>query len=109
MKKLILGLILFATTNAFALDSECEVKMQNAAAFELAQTLAVPVQGTDILKAGPFRMTRMSHNNTIGGTVIVRAGNRINRGMTVVEYAIRARQIGSSNDCTIEEIFEYER
>ncbi len=45
-------------------------------------------------------------NNAGSDKVIVRIGNRVNRGMTIKTYEVAAKQIGATDDCTISSVRE---
>lgn len=106
MKVFFLMAVLVAAPRAFAIDNPCVTKQKNAASFTLAQEIAVPVQGAEVVafENGPW--TEAMGNNSGSDSVTVRIGNRTNRGMTIKKFVVVAKQIGSSDDCNITKVAE---
>jgi hypothetical protein len=107
--KILLGFPLLAlSTSALAIDSPCQTKQQNAAAYELAQEEGVPVQGVEILNFEFGAWTEAAANNSGKDQVTVQVKTRINRTTTIRTYDVSAKQIGSSDDCKIKRVEEAE-
>ncbi len=108
MKKTLCIVLALSTLQAFALDSLCVTKQKNAASYTLAQEIGSSVQEAEVISFERRGWTRAMKNNNGSDNVTVRIGNRINRGMTIKTYNVSAKQIDSSNDCTIQSSTEVE-
>lgn len=111
IKNIILILIIVGMPGlAFALDSTsdglCATKLTNAASYELAMKIGVPVQGVEVIDfvRGPW--TAMSGNSHGSATVTIKIGNRVQRNMVIMSYIVSAQQIGSGEDCKITQVEE---
>ena len=104
MKIALFSLLFALSSSAFAVDTLCVVKQKNAASLELAQKLIVPVQNVEVTGFEYGLWTSAVGNNTGSDKVTVRAGNRIDRGMTELTYTVYASQIDDSADCDITDV-----
>ncbi|MGE0632459.1 MAG: hypothetical protein AB7O96_08635 [Pseudobdellovibrionaceae bacterium] len=100
MKTILFSLALVLSSSAFA-ETNCSIKQSNAASYELAQKIGVPVQNVEVIGYEPGPWTEAMGENTGSDKITVRVGNRENRGLTVVTYTVVAKQIGSTDDCRI--------
>lgn len=80
---------------------DCSVKQKNVASYALAQEIGVPVQGAQVVGYEHGIWTEAVGNNVGSDTVVVRIGNRLNRGMTIKTYNVAAKQIGNTRDCNV--------
>ncbi|RYZ92587.1 MAG: hypothetical protein EOP06_03845 [Proteobacteria bacterium] len=95
MKALLLTFAMtFSATSVFASDV-CNVKQTNAASFQLAQQLGIPVQSVSVVKFDEGQWTMMMYENSGSDDITVSSsGNQIT-------FRVSAKQIGDSEDCTV--------
>lgn len=103
MKKIFAAVLVVSSALSYSAMAfePCATKQRNAASFELAQTLGVPVQGASVVSFKQGLWTEMTGGNTGWAQVTVRAGNRVNRAITIETYVVRAMQIDDTSDCEI--------
>lgn len=101
MNKMILCVILSVSAPVLATEGVCVTKQKNAASFALAQELGVAVQAVEVIGFDYGMWTEAVGNNVGSDQVTVRAGNRVNRAMTIKAYEVQARQIGATDDCDV--------
>jgi hypothetical protein len=97
-------LILFSTTShgqvlAYSND-KCELKSKNAASYQLAQEIAVPVQQVQVLMYAGGSWTKAMEDNVGFNIVEVKAKDIAKR------YQVIGQQIGRSTDCAITQVNE---
>ena len=103
-------LILFAaalSTNAFGMEL-CKTKISNAASYELAQQVGVPVQGAEVIDYKYGIWTEAMSNNTGFDTVTVKIGDSQTRNFIIKRFGVSAQQVGSTDDCEILSVKELE-
>lgn len=98
-----IAILVFCTAFAMgaAADELCITKQKNAASYALAQELGVAVQGVEVIGFESGVWTEAVGGNVGSDSVVVRAGNRTNRRMTIKKYRVSARQVGETEDCAI--------
>lgn len=102
MKKTLTAVALASILSSPALASEpCDTKMNNAASFELAQALGVPVQQVKVNEVVPGPWTKMTEDNHGSATITVEASAQGETSPKVATYRVEALQIGTSTDCNI--------
>ncbi|MCM2281465.1 MAG: hypothetical protein NDI61_06420 [Bdellovibrionaceae bacterium] len=81
-------------------ETKCEVKSKNAASFQLAQEVGVPVQQIEVLMYEPGPWTDMFGENTGHNFVDVKLKD------FEIRYLVFGQQVGSSSDCQITKVME---
>lgn len=95
------ALCIFLESNAFALPgADCVTKEKNAAAFAFAQAAPAPVQNVKIVSFQVGRWTEYESENS-GCDIVTVMGKRLNRGLTLATYSIKAKQVGVFETCEI--------
>jgi hypothetical protein len=96
---LIVATVLGLSGAAQAMD-KCQIKMENAAAFELAQSLSQSVLRAKLVWFEMGAWTEAVANNTGSGRVAVKLGR------DVVRYSVAGKQIANTDNCNVTAIGE---